>query len=387
MTKKPSKMKFLDQEKLRVLSDNLLEDIENVFDHFNIKYHKTDKKYCGGCPVHGGSDDKTPWNLFYDGDIYKGNWVCRSHHCEQVFKKSLIGFIRGLLSKERYGWAQKGDKEVSFDETVQWILAWTKNDFSTIKIDKSLAEKNRFVAQAKAWAKKEKNELNIDPSVITNNTTFPSAYFLQRGYSKAVLEKYCVGDCLTHGREMYNRAVVPIFNMDATRIIGVTGRSLFDRCDQCKLWHNPLNDCPNTTLDRYLSVKWRHNKGFEAEEYLYNLWFAKEQIKKNHSIILTESPGNVWRLVEAGIMNSVATFGAHLTDAQLALLQSTEALVLNLLYDNDEAGQLAMENIKKQTDRIYNIKMIKFDKYNDIGDMPVEYIKEHIQPQIVNYNF
>ncbi len=111
------------------------------------------------------------------------------------------------------------------------------------------------------------------------------------------------------------------------------------------MWHNPQLDCPTTTVDRYLSVKWRHNKDFEAEEYLYNLWFAKEQIKKNHSIILTESPGNVWRLVEAGVMNSVATFGAHLTDAQLALLQSTETLVLNLLYDNDEAGIINSKKI------------------------------------------
>ena len=48
--------------------------------------------------------------------------------------------------------------------------------------------------------------------------------------------------------------------------------------------------------------------------------FAKEFIKESGIVILVESPGNVWRLEEAGVHNSVAIFGSSLADRQKMIL-------------------------------------------------------------------
>lgn len=375
---------YLDQDKLRCLSDNLIERLEDLFEEFDVDLTKNGKKYFGGCPIHGGGDDKSPFNLFFEGEYYKGNWVCRSHHCEKTFKKSLIGFVRGLLSRQK-GWTTEGDKEVSFNDTVEWILKWLGQDFNNIKVDKDAVEKNKFINQSRAITKRKQEGLKIDPKIIRETLRCPSAYFVKRGYDKQILEKYYVGDCYTSGKEMYNRAVVPIFDDSGKFVVGVTGRSLFEQCNKCKLWHNPDSNCPHTDLEKYLAIKWRHNKDFQAENHLYNFWNAKQAIEKSHSICLVESPGNVWKLIENGIENCVATFGSYLTDDQMNLLMSTGCLVLNLIYDNDEAGRLAVQNIKDKAGKMYNINHIKVEDVNDISDMKNSRIQTDIIPKIVNY--
>lgn len=376
---------YLDQNRLRVLSDELLLSIEDVFLHFGVEYLKTNKKYMGACPIHKGGADKSPWNLFYEGDYYKGNWKCRSHHCELIFKKSLIGLIRGLLSRDRYNWTTKGDKEASFNETIEWILAWLNKDFAKIEVDESLALKTKFISIAKTWEKKNKQGLGLSPDLVKSTLSCPSAYFQSRGYSRYVLDQYCVGDCLKQGKEMTGRAVVPIFDEFGELVIGVTGRSLHDKCDKCSLWHHPARECPNPE-DSYAFAKWRHNKGFAAEEHLYNLWNAKKYIDQNHSVCLVESPGNTWKLIQNGVENVVATLGSHLTDRQFDLLLSTKALVLNLIYDNDKAGLEAAKAISERTSRTHNINIIYIPQdYNDISNMDDEKVKEIIVPQIVSY--
>ena len=66
----------------------------------------------------------------------------------------------------------------------------------------------------------------------------------------------------------------------------------------------------------WIHSKWRHNKDFKTQEHLYNMWFAKEFIQSTRTAIIVESPGNVWRLEEAGIHNSVAIFGTNLSIKQ-----------------------------------------------------------------------
>lgn len=383
-TKKYKNPIYLDQDKLRNLSDNLLEHIEDLFDEFDVDLTKNGKKYFGGCPIHCGGADKNPFNLFFEGEYYRGNWKCRSHHCEQIFKKSLIGFVRGLLSRQA-GWTTKGDKEVSFNDTVEWILKWLGQDYNNIKVDQDVIDKNKFINQSRIILKRKQEGLKIEPELIKSTLVCPSAYFINRGYNADILNKYYVGDCHKIGKEMYHRAVVPIFDEKGEYVVGVTGRSLFEQCSKCKLWHNPDCGCPQTELDKFLSIKWRHNKNFQAENYLYNLWNAKQSIEKTNSVCLVESPGNVWKLLENGVENCVATFGSYLTDDQMSLLMNTGCLVLNLIYDNDEAGRLAVHNIKEKAGKTYNINHIKVEDVNDISDMINDRVKTDIVSKIVNY--
>jgi len=98
-------------------------------------------------------------------------------------------------------------------------------------------------------------------------------------------------------------------------------------------------------------------------------------------VVLVESPGNVWRLEEAGIHNSVAIFGAHLGPNQKKLIDSSGAFSIVCLLDNDEAGVKGAKKIYEQCSKMYRLYFPKFNA-NDIGDMNVDNVTSDIKPLI-----
>ena len=100
---------------------------------------------------------------------------------------------------------------------------------------------------------------------------------------------------------------------------------------------------------------------------------------KSSFAIILESPGNVWKLEENGIHNSVAIFGTNLSAKQKLLLDSSGAMSLIVMMDNDEAGHKAAQAIIEKCNRTYNTYSLTVEK-NDIGEMS----KDEIQNQIVN---
>lgn len=369
-----------DQRKLKILSDKICDNIDSLLSYFNIDFKTYAKMITMSCPIHGG-DNNSALNLYPEGDRYRGNWKCRTHHCEEVFKSSIIGFIRGVLSRNEYGWTKDGDEMVSFDDALAFAQDFVNQKLDDIKIDKKIIEKTNFVNTVSYINNSIQKSSNIiDRSKIQKALSIPSAYFLNRGYSESILKKYDVGDCISDGKEMSGRSVVPVYDMDYKYMVGCTGRSIHEKCSSCSSYHDPNDVCPSDNQS-WLMSKWRHSKDFKTQEYLYNYWFAKEHILKSHIAILVESPGNVWRLEEAGIHNSVAIFGSSLSDKQKILLDMSGALSLILIMDNDDAGKKASEIIRKKCNKTYNIYDIKIN-HSDIGAMNTEEIKTEILPRI-----
>lgn len=368
------------QHKLKILSDKVCDEIDTLLSHFGIEYKRLSKLIAMSCPIHGG-DNQSALNLYPDGDTYRGNWKCRTHHCEETFKSSIIGFIRGVISHQQYGWTKNGDDMCSFDDALKFAQTFLKQDLSDIKIDKKHIEKTNFVNTISYINNKTDTATSqITRNQIRKSLQIPSKYFMDRGFSDTVLTKYDVGDCVVSGKEMVNRAVVPVYDIDNRYMVGCTGRSIFEKCHQCSYHHPNDQPCPKDR-ESWLMSKWRHNKDFKTQEHLYNFWFAKEYIQKLKTVIIVESPGNVWRLEEAGIHNSVAIFGSSLSDKQKMLLDISGALSLVLIMDNDDAGKKAAENIKNKCNRTYNIFPINI-QYEDVASMTVDQIKNEIIPQI-----
>ena len=182
---------------------------------------------------------------------------------------------------------------------------------------------------------------------------------------------------------MSNRAVVPVYTEDHKYLSGCTGRSIFEKCDTCKTHHEASTSCPETSAS-WKHSKWKHNFSFKSQEHLYNYWFAKEFILDSKTAIIVESPGNVWRLEESGIHNSVALFGSSLGQRQKMLLDISGAMNIITIMDNDSAGQEAANQINIKCGRTYNIKNITIN-YNDIAEMTIDQIKNEIIPQIPEY--
>lgn len=382
-TKSPS---MLNQEEIGVLSDLLFQDLDNILIYFGVsRVRRTQQKIYGACPIHDGDATRAPFNLFLTGDYTKGNWKCRSHNCHEVFKKSVIGFIRGLLSKKN-GWQQKGDPVYSFGDTVKWCLEWTKQDAKSLHIDKVELDKMRFVSQSRPTLIQHKPSTYISRDVVRARLSFPAKSFVERGYWPQVLDKYDIGESTTQDpkKEMHCRVVVPIYDPDRNYLVGCTGRSIYPKCQKCKFHHTPDKSCPNDGDFVLPYLKWRHSETLKAEENLFNYWFAKKYIQQTSTAVVVESIGNVLRLEQAGIHNAVATFGTYLSEQQQLLLAKLGTLNIILIPDNDEngAGKKGAETIKQKYSRLYNFYVIDNIPKPDVGDMTEEEVKQFIMPTL-----
>ena len=381
--KTPMKSRSYDQNKLKVVCDQVCDNIENLLSALDIEEFKmSNKMITMSCPIHGG-DNPSAVNIYHTGDYYRGNWRCRTHNCDSSFKSSIIGFVRGVLSKTKYGWNREGDETASFQEALDFCLALLNKNIKDIKISRADAEKNTFariVENVKQTNQNTSPLSKITKAQVRQSLQIPSQYYLDRGYTKETLNRYDVGLCDNVNKEMHNRIVVPIYSIDGKVIVGCTGRSVFDSCEKCGQYHISTIQCPSKE-DSWKYCKWKHNFGFKSQEHLYNFWFAKDHIQKSKSIILVESPGNVWRLEEAGIHNSVAIFGSSLSDKQKILIDSSGAMNIILLMDNDDAGQKAVNQITEKCKKIYRIYSPSFEG-PDVGELSIEDIRNTLVPKI-----
>lgn len=370
-----------DQSRLKIISDRLCDNIESLLDILDADDYKiSDKMITMKCPIHDGDNDSA-FNLYFTGDSYRGNWKCRTHQCEEIFKPSVLGFIRGCLSNKKYNWSVKRDKVCTFKETIAFAENFLGNKLSEIKVSNKEKEKNIFVNTVKYLnnSLNQNTEKKILRETIVKSLEIPSKYFMERGFTEEVLVKYDVGDCTKAGKPMSNRAVVPIYDDDYAYMVGCSGRSISKKCNKCECYHSS-GYCPEEEK-KYLYSKWKHNSGFKSQNHLYNLWFAKEYIKETGCVILVESPGNVWRLEEAGIHNSVAIFGASMSDLQKMILDTSGAMTIFTIMDNDEAGKKAAENIFNKCKRTYNVYNIEIE-HSDIGSMTTQQVINEIKPRL-----
>lgn len=376
-TKQMKKSISIDQNKIKIVCDKICDRIEDLLEYFGLEHRDNGRFITMSCPIHGGDNDSA-LNLYHTGDHYRGNWKCRTHHCEEIFKGSIIGFIRGILSHREYNWNKNGDSVCTFKEALDFTTKFLDISLKDIKVSNIQKDKNSFVHNTKILTSNiESKHPIISRNTVRKNLSIPSQYFIDRGFSATILDKYDVGDCKSSGKEMADRAVVPIYDQSYSTMVGCTGRSIFNKCDKCKAFHNDNEKCPDSESSWKMS-KWKHSTGFKTQDSLYNFWFAQEYIKDLGSAILVESPGNVWKLEENDIHNSVALFGSNLSDRQKTLLDMSGAMSLIIIMDNDEAGEKARLQINNKCNRTYNIKHIKISK-NDIAEMTQDEIQNEIR--------
>jgi hypothetical protein len=380
MNNTTKKSRSFSQAKIKAVCDELCDNIDLLCETFDLNCKHNNKMITMACPIHGG-DNESALNLYYVGDSYRGNWVCRTHHCERIFQPSIIGFLRGILSVRTNNWIKDGDEMYSFDNTMQMALKILNKDIKDIKVNYTNMEKKAFIKNIQSISHIP-DSLDKLPTrqMVRKALDIPANYYLKRGYSQKILDKYDVGQCTNSNKEMFDRIVVPIYNQQYSHMVGCSGRSIYEKCSKCSYYHNPNTDCINSEFGWKYS-KWKHNKDFKAKDHLYNLWFAKDYILKTGIAVVVESPGNVWRLEEAGIHNSIAIFGTSLGDRQKMLLDCSGAMSLLILLDNDEAGQVGAKQIYDKCYRTYNIKTLSIIK-NDIADMTIEDIQQTIIPEM-----
>ena len=356
--------------KAAILQEAASYRIDEVLEHLGIALKRDSVQYTGSCPVHGG-DRRDALRLFHDGHTIRGNWVCYTRHCENYFKKSFLGFVRGVLSHQSYGWAAPTDRQVSFKDTVYYVAKLIGANLKDITVDFAEIERRRFASRLKSLIKSPAavTSVALTRDEVRKHLKIPADYYVERGYSEAVLNTYDVGLYPRPDRPLGNRVVVPIYDDDYRFVVGFTGRSIFSCCTKCGFYHT--QSCPSTWTEKVSAGKWRnHPKDFNCHSFLYNFWMAAPAIRDSGTVIIAEGPGEVWRLVEAGIANAVALFGCRLSDEQQILLERSGALTVVVLLNNDKAGEEGRADMVRRLSRSYKILCPTLPA-NDVGDMSV----------------
>lgn len=368
------------QDQLYQLSCKITEKFDIINELFGLGLTQGKKQWYGCCPIHKG-DNTTAFNLYFGGTFGGGNWACRSNNCEKYFQNGIssLSFIRALLSVQN-GWKSSRDKDkiVSFPKTLKFCEDFLGEKLSSETVDKIKLEKQRFVSlfKQKENIGGETDKPKLTRDIVRQNLLIPSPYFLSRGFSEQILDKYDIGDCTKPGKTFNGRAVIPIYDDSNTYMVGGTGRSIYDRCDSCGSYHNHQVECPSEDF-RGIYSKWKNN--FEKSNYLFNLWWAKNRIKESGCIILVEGPANVLRLEECCIQNSVAIFGTQLSEVQRFLINLSGCTTVLTIFDNDDAGQSAVKTIQQKLCKLYHL-INYIPKMNDIAEMKVDIVKEELCP-------
>jgi len=335
--------------KLNILTDLGCDVIEEILDELGVTYQCKSQRISGACPIHEGNNGGA-FNMYPQNQRGpRGIWCCYTHGCEKKYGKNLVGFIRGMLSKE--------SANTSYDEVVRWLCRFLGfNSLNDIKISPQDEERQGYVntyEQIMRWSRPSQNG-HWKREQILSKLQVPAQFYLDKKYSEDILYMYDVGYY-----PPYNRVVIPIYDDDYKFAIGFTKRA----------------------VGKGQQPKWLHSEGFNANNSLYNFWFSRKEIQNTKTAILVEGPGDVWRLEENGIHNSVAIFKNSISEQQIYKLLNCEVMSIIVMLDNDTAGHKGARQIHGELSSFVRLFFPTIHG-GDVGELQKDHITEDILPLI-----
>ena len=161
----------------------------------------------------------------------------------------------------------------------------------------------------------------------------------------------------------YNNIVFPFFD-EYGNIIALTGRTLFSESEQ-----------------KELGISKYKNTFFNKSLHLFGLNKAKHAISKTNCAIVVEGQIDCISCHENGYYNTVSITGSSLSRYQVYLLKKMTNKIY-LLFDNDDAGELAFHKAYKAYCSDINIERLQIPKiYKDID----EYLHKSDKYNLYNY--
>lgn len=323
--------------KFNAANIKIADNIEVILEMLHLDYKKNGIKTLLACPIHGG-DNKDACVIYVNTDV--PNWKCYTHGCHNE-GKSLVSFLKMVLQTD----------------TLRCIK-WIEKNFGVLEIDNNY----RFNINVNTLNQKRKEDTKtIDKDFIKKNINPYVKFYLDKGFTKEVLNKYGVGIGNEKIEKMHNRIIVPVFNDDNSKCVGILGRTLYEKCLLCDLYHHKHSVCPTNKMYNNFS-KWKNSPGFYCNSYLYNYWFAREYIQKTKTIILVEGQADVWKCDMAGIKNVVGIFGNTLTEDQKMLIEESGATRLITFLDPDSGGISGTKSIIKYAENMFTYYNIEYQK-------------------------
>lgn len=339
-----------------VYSQIIVQNFESIMSHFDINVENLGTRFAFSCPIHGSNNPDS-------GCVYKNNyiWRCFTNQCHEETGKSLFYLVKYLIE-------QKLEHKVDFKEAVRYITDIV-GEIDTSEVEVPTIKKERIVQQGILTRAEVRSRLKI-----------PSPFFLAKGFSEEILDRYDVGDCKNTKSDMKYRVVVPVYDDNYELMVGCVGRTKNKQCPNCNKYHYD-SKCPTNGLEFKWASKWTVSKDFKIENYFYNLWFAKPYIQETKTVILVEGQSDIWRLEEAGIHNCLGLFGARLTIPQSLILDELNPYRVIIATDNDKTGISVGRKIQQRLNSFYNTTILTLPQ-KDFGDMSVPEVKQFLEGKI-----
>lgn len=375
-------MKRFSLEEVDFIQKRACERITEILDAIGCSYTERHDYLQAACPVHDGDNQRA---MFWA--IQSNHWQCKTRNCHlnQItgHSTSIFGLVRGTMTR-------KTKQQWTFQQTVNFVAQIL--GLGQINLNDINAQDMEIAKIVKEYRKNRNKNTPIKGVPLSDMISLlkpDKVYYPNRGVSEEIIARYHISFCNTKGKSMYKRAFFPILDETGKYIIGWSGRSIYDKCSKCKIYHDSKRfSCPAKEY-RGIYTKWRHSNGFKREHSLYNIWYAKPFINKTGIAILCEGSGDVWAYEEAGIRNSIALLGLSVSKQQRLILQNAGALTIICAFDNDSAGINAAKIIEKELTHYFRIFILTPETANDIGDMLPKEIKSKINPileKIGHYN-
>lgn len=350
------------------LTEIIRNHIPEILNSLDIKYHDDGASVCLACPIHGSKRNNSV-------TMYKntGLWRCWTNSCHEDYGQGLIDFVKAFYEVV-------DNKKMTTNQVIDKICKLLKINLKTLKQSEDFQYKFSSMILSNHLSKDVKSQTaKMNRNTIRERLYIPAKYYISRGFSSEILDKYDVGLCNSYGKEMFGRIVVPIYDNDYKYMIGCVGRSQYKECEKCGKYHGDKQGCPTNGIEEMWASKWKNSLNFKSDSTFYNYWFAKEEIKKTGTAILVEGQGDIWKLVEAGINCGLGVFGAKISEGQLIILEKSPIRNIILGCDNDEAGRIFREKARAKLSRLFNIVDI-IPEEKDFGEMSVDKVKQAFMP-------
>jgi len=326
--------KNFSKEEISDIKDWAHNHIGAILRHYGIKYTDRGRYYTACCPVPchpGDADNPRAFAWAFDNK----SWHCYSHQCQQDTSSDIIGLVMAL-------------EEVAFPIAIIKL-----HELRNGALRDAPSSRTPVNSRTTENIRLDKDKLNL---LKEDN------YFSSRGISSDILSKHQVGYWQKTGTFMDRRAIVPVFDA-SNNLVGYTGRLIIEDTEQAKWVHGK-------------DFVTRKAGTFNKTSLLYNLNNCQEAIKSSRTVYIVEGPIDVWKLQMASIYNVVATLGLGLSFQQQELLVTLGVENIVFCYDNDVAGQGAIDRAKEQFATLFKVSRKLPPPGKDFGDLQVHEIVE-----------
>jgi len=335
-----------------LISPATIQQIQNRIDIIDVvgsfvKLKKRGTNYLGLCPFH---NEKTPsFTVSPNKEIYKcfgcgksGNTISFVMEHE---KYSYVEALRWLAN--RYN--------IEVEETAQ---------SAEVREQQQLADSLYILNQ---FAQKYFTHTLFDSE---EGQTVGLSYLEERGFSKAILEKFQVGYCKETRQAFVTEALAKQYNRELllkSGLVSLRNEDLVDNYRGRIIFpvHNTTGKVigfgariirKNDKAPKYINTP--ENEIYVKSRILYGMYFARQVIDKQDECLLVEGYTDVISLHQAGIENVVASGGTSLTTEQIRLVRKYTNN-LTIIYDGDSAGiKAALRGLDMALEEGLHVKLV-----------------------------